>query len=286
MRIGVNVVPVMASDLATVGRRAEELGFGALYYGEHIAVPVDLSTPYPGRAGYAAHFYRFETYVALGYLAAATTTVRLGTGVTILPIRHPLQTARAIASVDVLSGGRLDLAIGVGSIKDEYAAMGVDYNTRGARLDETLDIFDVLWSAHSPEHHGRFFDFEPIGFEPKPVQQPRPPLYVGSRGRIALERGARRADGWYGALYEATEIRALKATMAPLLEKYGRDPATFRYSLVHGAGQALLPTSDDLAVYEAEGVETVVVSPFERSDDPDPLPKLEMAAEKLGLTSR
>ena len=286
MKIGVNVVPVTAKDLAAVGRRAEELGFGALYYGEHIAVPVDLSIPYPGKAGYAAHYYRLETYVALGYLAAATSTIRLGTGVTILPLRHPLQTARSIASVDNLSNGRLDLAIGVGSIKDEYDVMGVDYETRGRRLEETLDVFERLWADETPSYEGELIRFGPIGFEPKPVQKPRPPLFVGSRTKVALDRAARRADGWYGATYSTDDVREIKAMMAPLLDKYGRDPASFRYSLVHGAGQALLPSAEELAIYADEGVDTVVVSPFDRQSDPDPMPKLEAAAMALGLTGR
>ncbi|HVV29869.1 MAG TPA: LLM class F420-dependent oxidoreductase [Mycobacteriales bacterium] len=284
MKIGLNIVAVTAKDLAAVGRRAEELGFGAIYYGEHIAVPIELTTPYPGKAGYDARFSRLETYVALGYLAAATTTVRLGTGITILPLRHPLQTARSIASVDNLSDGRLELAIGVGSIKDEYDVMGVDFDTRGARLDETLDVFDLLWSQDEPSYQGRFVRFPPIGFEPKPVQKPRPPLYVGSRAGVALERAARRADGWYGATYSTDDVREIKAVLTPMLEREGRDPNQFKYLLNHGAGQSLLPSRRELEIYEAEGVDTVVVSPFDRADDLDPLPKLEQAAQTLGLS--
>ncbi len=283
MKFGLNIVPVPAGQLADVGHRAEELGFDALYYGEHIAVPVTLKTPYPGKVGYNAMTYQLECYVALGHLAAATKRVRLGTGITILPIRHPLQTARAISSVDNLSNGRLDLAIGVGSIVDEYAAMGVDYDTRGARLDEILDIFDLLWSEKTPSYDGKFYNFEPIGFLPKPVQKPRPPLYVGSHSKVALERGARRADGWYGAVYTPDDVRRIKDIVTPLLKQNGRDPAAFKYTLIHAAGEGIPPRREEVAAYEALGVEMMVISPWGMPERGSITGKLEDLARHLKL---
>jgi len=283
MKFGLNIGPVPGPELAEVGARAEELGFDALYCGEHIAVPKHLKTPYPGKVGYNYKSIQMECYVALGALAAVTNRVRLGTGITILPIRHPLQTARAITTIDNISGGRFDLVVGVGSIRDEYEAMGVNFKTRGAMLDEWLDIFDKLWTQDEIEHNGRFMQFETIGFEPKPVQKPGPPLWTGSRTDLGLERAARRAHGWYGAVYNADGVREVKAMVAPYLTKYDRDPASFHYSLIHASGEAILPTEAEIREYEAEGVERLILSPFKRLNTPETevMAKLERCAEGL-----
>jgi probable F420-dependent oxidoreductase len=270
MEIGLNIMPVAAPRLAEIGQQAEDLGFEGLYYGEHIIVPMHLKTPYPGKVGYNAKTIQLECYVALGHLAAVTKRVRLATGVTILPIRDPFQTARAISTIDNLSGGRFDLVYGVGSIPDEFEAMGIDYKTRGARLDEWLDIFEKLWTEDQPAFEGRFAHFEPVGFEPKPVQKPGPPIYAGAHSKVGLERAARRADGWYGAVYDAAQLGEIKAILEPELEKNGRDPKSFVYKLIHASGEAILPTPDELKAYEDAGAASVIVSPFELDrNDPD-----------------
>jgi probable F420-dependent oxidoreductase len=262
MKFGLNIVPVPGQELPQVGRRAEELGFDGLYYGEHIAVPKHLKTPYPGKVGYNYKTIQLECYVALGALAAVTSKVRLGTGITILPIRHPLQTARAITTIDNISNGRFDLIFGVGSIPDEYEAMGVDFHSRGAILDEWLDIFAKLWTQEEIEHRGRHYSFETIGFEPKPVQVGGPPLWSGARSEKGLERAVRRCVGWYGAVYGAEDVRSIKAMLAPYFLQYDRDPSTFRYMLIHAAGESIIPTDAEIAAYAAEGVEGLILSPF------------------------
>ncbi len=225
-------------------------------------MPVTLSVPYPGKIGFNAMTYVNEPYVALACLAAVTKTVRLGTGISILPIRHPLQTARAIATLDRLSNGRLDLAVGTGAIVDEFEAMESDYATRGARLDEIVEIFDRLWSQEKPSFQGRYYRFPEIGFEPKPVQRPRPPLYLGGISKAGFKRAARIADGWYGAVYNPDHAREIIATIQGHMKEYGRDAAKFKYALIHAAGEPILPTMEERKGYEAIGVEMVVVSPF------------------------
>ncbi len=283
MKFGLNIVPVPGLELPDVGRRAEEMGFDGLYYGEHIAVPKHLKTPYPGKVGYNYKTIQLECFVALGALAAVTGRVRLGTGITILPIRHPLQTARAITTIDNISNGRFDLIFGVGSIPDEYAAMGVDFHARGAILDEWLDIFDKLWTQDEIEHRGRHYSFETIGFEPKPVQKGGPPLWSGARSEPGLARAARRCVGWYGAVYGVDEVRQIKALLAPYFRKYGRDPASFRYALIHAAGEAILPTDAEIKAYDAEGVECLILSPFKpaNTQQSGSMQKLEACAAGL-----
>lgn len=278
MKIGINVMPVPASELATIGRRVEALGFEGLYYGEHIAVPMTLKTPYPGKIGYHGKVTQLECYVALGHLAAVTTRVRLATGLSVLPIRHPLQTARAITTIDNLSGGRFDLVVGLGSIPDEYDAMNVDYKTRGARLDEWLDILDKLWTEDEPSHHGRFMDFEPIGFEPKPIQKPGPPLYLGAYTPVGFDRAVRRATGWYGDISSPAKLREVMKQFEPIHDKYGRDPASFKYKLIHAAGVDDLPSLDELQDYADAGADCIVVSPF-HLEEQNAAAKLEIVAE-------
>jgi probable F420-dependent oxidoreductase len=132
-------------------------------------------------------------------MAAVTTTVRLGTCIAVLPMHHPIHLARAIATLDVLSHGRVSVGTGVGMIEAEYEAVGEDFHTRGARLDEMIQVMDVLYRDPAPEFHGRFYDFPPSGFEPKPVQKPRPPLLIGGYGERALRRCVEVGDGWFGS---------------------------------------------------------------------------------------
>lgn len=262
LTIGLNLSPVQAPELVATARRAEELGFGALFIGEHIAVPVTLHTPYPGKVGYNAMTYQYEPYVALAHLAAVTSKVRLGTGISVLPIREPLQTARAIATLDILSNGRLDLAVGVGSIDEEFEVMGYDHATRGARIDEMIEIFTRVFTEEHPSYQGEHYRFREIGFEPKPVQKPRPPIYMGAVTKAGLKRTARVADGWYGAAYTPDDAAQIIAGISAHLVEYGRDPAQFKYSLIHGAGEPILPTADECRRYAELGVETLIVSPF------------------------
>jgi len=262
LAIGLNISPIQAPELVAAARRAEELGFGALFIGEHIAVPVTLHTPYPGKVGYNAMTYQYEPYVALAHLAAVTSKVRLGTGISVLPIREPLQTARAIATVDVLSNGRLDLAVGVGSIEEEFEVMGFDHATRGARIDEMIEIFTRLFTEEHPAYQGEHYRFREIGFEPKPVQKPRPPIFMGAVTKAGLKRTARVADGWYGAVYSPDDAAEVIAGISTHLAEYGRDPAQFRYSLIHAAGEPILPTVEECRRYAELGVETLIVSPF------------------------
>lgn len=285
LKIGLNISPAPTEDLLAAGRLAEELGFDALFIGEHIAVPVTLSVPYPGKVGYHSHAYQHEPYVALAALAAATKVVRLGTGISILPIREPLQTARAITTLDRLSNGRLDVAIGSGSIVDEFAVMASDYATRNARLEEMVEIFDCLFTQDKPSYQGRHYRFPEIGFEPKPVQRPRPPIYLGAFGPVALKRAARIADGWYGAVYNPEHAKGIIGTINGHLKEYGRDPAQFKYALIHAAGEPILPTAQECKAYEDIGVEMIVISPFDLVAK-DILAKIREVAEFLKLAPR
>jgi probable F420-dependent oxidoreductase len=253
------------------------MGFEGLYYGDHIAVPMVLKTPYPGKLGYHGRVTQLECFGVLSHLAAVTKTIRLATGVAVLPIRHPLQTARAVTTLDNLSNGRFDLMVGTGSIRDEFEAMGEDYDTRWPRLNECLDIFNCLWCEDEPSFDGEFYRFEPIGFEPKPVQKPGPPVFMGSHAPRGLRSAAIRAQGWYGNIKDPAKLREIRLAMEPLLNEAGRDPGEFRYKLIHASGVDDLPTPDDLAAYRREGAESITISPF-ALEETQAMEKLERVA--------
>jgi probable F420-dependent oxidoreductase len=175
-------------ELVTIAQTADELGFEAIQVPEHLAMPsvhVELS---------GDHWLDVAT--SQGFLAGATKRIRLSSMLSILPLRHPILTAKALATLDWLSGGRAMLTIGVGWLEDEFVLMDVPFRERGRRGDEYLAAMFELWHSDQPSFDGRYISFHDITFAPKPVQQPHPPLWVGGDSDAALRRAARFGDGW------------------------------------------------------------------------------------------
>ena len=171
-------------------RMAEELGFEALWVGDHIALPSD--GPYPPEQP------RLEAVVALTYLAAVTSRVRLGVGVFVLPQRQPVLLAKQLSSIDALSRGRLSVGIGVGYVDAELRALGASLADRGARTDEYLAAMRALWDAPTPTFSGRFVSFADVIQRPRPVQTPHPPVVIGGHSPAAYRRAVQSGNGWYG----------------------------------------------------------------------------------------
>jgi probable F420-dependent oxidoreductase len=270
VKIGLNLVPVAPGRLVEVARAAEALGYESVWSGEHVALPVDADfSMYPGAEPvFLPDSVFLEPLVALSHIAAATHRIRLGVGILILALRDPLPAGRAIATLDVLSGGRLDLGIGVGWSAEEYRATGRDYATRGRRTDEMIDALDVLFTRGSPEFHGRFFDFPPIGFQPKPVQQPRPRFHIGGFAPAALDRAVTRGDGWYGAARSPEDARPVVAALRAKRAQTARADQPFEITLIS------LDEPPDRALIEGfadAGVDRIVVTPW-RIDGRTPLP--------------
>jgi probable F420-dependent oxidoreductase len=168
-------------------REIDDLGFDAISVSEHFAMPY-FELPRLGA-------YWMHALSVLAFVAGATRRVRLEATVLVLPYHHPLALAKALATIDVLSGGRLNVSVGVGHAVREFEVLGVPFSERGARADEILDAMNVLWTSDEPAFHGRFYNIDGLAFEPKPVQQPRPPIYIGGNSKPALRRAARH-DGW------------------------------------------------------------------------------------------
>lgn len=282
MRFGLNVVPVRSADLVRVARRAEELGFDSLWYGEHIATPVRLSTPYPrngGRPPFNPDSRFLEPFTALGHLAAVTSRITIGTGILIAPLHAPMRLARALATLDVLSGGRAALGVGVGWMKDEFDIMGQEFGNRGARTDEILTVLDLLFTQERVEFEGRYYRFDEVGFEPKPVSRPRPPVLVGGESEAALRRAVLHGDGWFGSSAPIEQIAVCLERLRELREELGRADRPFETSAITAFGQGF--DAELIAAYEALGVERLVVTPWRRASEA--IEGIEAFAEAAGL---
>ncbi|HWE69357.1 MAG TPA: TIGR03619 family F420-dependent LLM class oxidoreductase, partial [Acidimicrobiales bacterium] len=206
--VGVNLSPVPADELAEAAELAEALGFESVWIGEHVIIPWEWTSAYP----YADHpplrpdFRFYDPFVALAHVGAVTSSILLGTGVVILPLRDPFLTARSMVTADLLSGGRLLLGLGAGWLQEEYDVLGRDFSSRGRRFDEALGVLDVLCTEERPEYHGTHFDLPAAAFEPKPGPHRRPPFLLGGASPAALRRVARHGDGWYGSRHPPSEV--------------------------------------------------------------------------------
>ena len=180
--------------LMRIAQQAEAAGLESLWAGEHVVLPDPRVAPSPMEPTEPI----LDPVIALTFAAAVTTTVRLGTGVIILPQRNPLVLAKELASLDVLSGGRLIFGVGVGYLEPEFRALGVELKDHGPRSDEYLAVMRSIWSAERPEFEGRFFRFGGVNAFPRPVQRPTPSLVIGGHSAAAYRRAVEQASGWYG----------------------------------------------------------------------------------------
>lgn len=175
------------ADYHRILTAVDSMGYQAVTVPEHLAMPY-FEVPRLGP-------YWMDALSVMAFVAGATRRVRVDTSVLVAPYHHPLPFAKALATIDVLSGGRLDVSVGVGHAVREFEVLGIPFEDRGRITDETLAAMIALWSDEEPEFHGKFFDIDGLAFEPKPVQQPRPPIYIGGNSKPALRRAAR-FDGW------------------------------------------------------------------------------------------
>jgi probable F420-dependent oxidoreductase len=194
--------------LVSAARAAEAAGFESLWAGEHVVLPDPQVPPSP----MAPQDPALDPLLALTWAAAATSTIRLATGIVILPQRNPVVLAKQIASLDALSGGRFTFGVGVGYLEPEFRAIGANFEERGAVSDEYLDAIAHLWYDEHPEHHGRYVDFAGIDAHPRPVQRPIP-IVVGGHTRAAFRRAVGRAHGWYGFALTAESAAEYLATL-------------------------------------------------------------------------
>ena len=259
MKFGVALGRLNPAFFVEISEEAERLGFESVWLPEHLVFPVHLSrSPFPGEEHppVPPSTPVFDAFAYLSFLAGRTSTIRLATHVYNLGLRHPFIAARAVQTLDVVSGGRAICGVGAGWLESEWVAAQLDFVSRGRRLDEALDVCKRLWTEEVVEHHGEFFDFDPVMFEPKPVQRPWPPVLVGGESPAALRRAARAGDGWVGLDHTPESVRE---PLRRLSELRGERPPLE----ITVGGQ--VTSKDDVARWEEAGVDRLLVSPWARS---------------------
>lgn len=256
---------------APLGRALEERGFDSLFIAEHSHIPASRESPYPGGGELPSRYYRtLDPFVTLAAVASVTERLLLATGVALLPQRDVIHTANEVASLDLVSGGRVLFGAGIGWNREEMRNHGTDPRTRGALMNEQLEALKAIWTTEQAEFHGKYVDFDPIFAWPKPVRRPHPPIYVGGESPAALDRLLHHGDAWLPrAGTDPAELKRVRAWLAD----HGRPDVPFTVF-------AATPDKDTLARYEEAGVERVTFFLPEGPED-ETLRRLdELAASK------
>jgi probable F420-dependent oxidoreductase len=251
--------------IVTVAQKAEALGFDSVWVVDHLIMPevhVDK---------FSAAVY--EPLTVLSFVAAATKKIKLGTSVIILPYRHPMEVAKIVSTLDVLSGGRVIFGAAAGWMEEEFDVLGVPFKERGSRSDEYLKLMKELWTSERPNFHGRYYQVANIRFEPKPVQRPHPPIWVGGASQPAIRRAVDLGDGWHPVGLSPEQLRAGLEYLRAYAREKGRDPATIEISVrlrlsftedaVARERNGLVGSADEIVArikeYERLGVSTVLL---------------------------
>lgn len=264
MRFGVmfaNAGPFAYPDLfETLVRTAERVGFESLWTVEHVVIPVGYRSKYPyspdGKMPAPENVPLSDPLLPLAYAAALSRHLRLGTGILILPQRHPAYVAKEVATLDVLSRGRALLGIGSGWLAEEFATLGVPFEQRGARTDEAIRAIRSLWKPQPEPFRGKFFAWDAVESNPKPIQQPGVPILVGGHSEAAARRAARLGDGFFPAQGDFETLPRLLAVLRGECERLGRDPETVE--LTCGAFSL---DRDTVARYAELGISRLVIPP-------------------------
>ena len=261
MDFGIHLGSVNSRFWSSVAQEADQLGYESIWVPEHVVVPVDATgSPHEGadHPPIPSNIPIFDAFGVLCHLAGRTERIRLGTHVYNIGLRHPLLTARAAATLDILSGGRLRFGVGASWLRSEWDALGLDFDSRGARVDEAIDVCRALWSEQEIEHHGRFFDIPRTAFEPKPVQRPLP-LHIGGDGAAALRRAATVGSGWAPMNTSLEQLPAALKRLQDLAADAGRtDPIEITLSATPGSAA-------DVRRYAEAGVTRLLVRPWASS---------------------
>jgi len=252
--------------LTHLARTAERVGMDSMWTVEHVVIPVGYQSTYPydpsGKMPAPAEMPMPDPLLALTYAAAVTTTLRLATGILILPQRHPLYVAKEVATLDVLSNGRVILGIGVGWLEEEFRALGIPFEERAGRTAEAVRAIRMLWKDEPCAFDGTYYRWAAVDSYPKPVQRPGVPIVVGGHTEIAAKRAARYGDGFFPGVTDEAQLVRLLTVMREECARLGRDPAEIEVT----SGRAV-PTEDTVRELEDLGVARFMVPP--PAFDPD-----------------
>ena len=242
---------------------AEDCGFESVWGGEHVILPDTIVSKYPytedGKIPAESDTPIPDPLIWLAYVAAAAPTLRLGTCILIVPQRNPLVLAKELATLDRLSGGRVELGLGVGWLREEFEALGIPWDHRGARNDEYIAAMRALWSGPHAEYHGKFVNFEPATCSPRPVNGTIP-VIVGGDSEPALKRAVRIADGYFPGEGDSAELGKLLARLRQTAEASGRDPESIEISAIFGA--QMMDPANGVEQMAAVGVDRIMVPAF------------------------
>jgi len=263
-------------DVAVVAKRAEELGFSTLWVPEHSILPVNTDSPWPGSAdGKVPKVYAdiVDPFIALGRASAVTTTIKLGTGICLVPERNPLILAKEVATIDMYSKGRFQFGIGAGWLREETEIMGGDFPHRWAQTREAILAMKQLWTTVESEFHGKYYDFPPVYSFPTPVQRPHPPVLLGGMAKNVFKRIVEYGDGWMPNRVTPEDIKKGRAALDEMADAAGRDPKSIQIMVF---GQKA--DRDLLNALEEAGADGVAVR-LETGNEEEALERMEKMAE-------
>jgi probable F420-dependent oxidoreductase len=217
-----------ARRLVATAEAAEALGYSTVWVADHLVFPAKVE------GGYAFNPLDpfLEPLTVLAALAFKTTRIKLGTAVLVLPYRHPIYTAKALATLDVLSNGRVVVGVGAGWLEQEFSALGVPFTERGSRTDEAIELIKAVWTQDIPSFSGRHYQVRDIKFVPQPLQKPMPPMLIGGMTKGALRRVARHGDGWIAIGKSPEDLKAPLDTLRELTLKAGRKPEQLHIAML------------------------------------------------------
>ena len=268
MDIGfLHIATAVSGNLTTLAQRAEEIGYDSLWIPEHPVIPIERKTPYLLGGDLPEHYGRWtDPFIALTMAAAVTTRLKLATGICLLPEREPLVTAKAIASLDLYSRGRVMLGIGAGWLREETELFGADFLTRWQRMREMTEAMRVLWTDTAPRYEGKQIRFPPVRLEPKPHQAGGPPFLLGGHGEKALQRVARSYDGWCPIVTDAESFAKEAAELKDMMRAQGRDPSRLILSPFVDPQDGKLSDAE-LRAYKAAGAARIVLFSIAMSEE-------------------
>ncbi|HEV2303269.1 MAG TPA: LLM class F420-dependent oxidoreductase, partial [Stellaceae bacterium] len=261
-----------------LARAVEERGFESVWAPEHSHIPLK-STPFPAGGDIPKQYYDvMDPFVSLTMAAAATTKLKLGTGVCLVIQRDPIQTAKLVASLDQVSGGRFLFGVGGGWNAEEIADHGVAFKSRFKLMRERIEAMKEIWTKTKPEYHGEFVDFPPMMTWPKPVQKPHPPVIVGGAWPHSARRAARYGDGWVpnASRPQYPDVTEFLPQFREMAQEAGRDPASLPVT-IFGAAEDL----DRLKRYRDQGIARVIVA-LQAAKEDVTLPILDRWAALIG----
>ena len=280
MNIGISTpLPAYKVNAAVTASKAEELGFDSIWYAEHPVMPVHTTSPFAGSSDGVipetyAHFA--DPFIALAQASGATHTIKLATGITLIPERNPLLLAKEVATLDLFSGGRFILGIGAGWLREETEMLGGNFEHRWSQTRESILAMKEMWTKDEAEFHGTYYDFPPVKVYPKPAQKPHPPVVLGGMAKNVFKRIIAWGDGWLPNRVTPALVEDGRAQLDALAGEAGRDPASISIS-VYGQEADL----DLIRSFLDAGADRVVVRPNATDTEEAMARELERIAEAV-----